>query len=140
MKFADGFWLNQRGFEVNYMNQAYQVHPIENGFLVVATPSVIYNRAMTLGGANLEIRYTSTQENCIKVSITHHKGYADNGPHFVLNEGTFKPTVEITDKQAVLISGDTKLHIFLQGQKADKRRLEIDRRCFRERLQVAGKA
>lgn len=109
MKFADGFWLNQRGYEVNYANQAYEVHPIENGFLVVATPSFIYNRAMTLGGANLEIRYTSTQENCIKVSITHHKGYADHGPHFVLNEGSFKPTVEIDDKQAVLISGDTKL-------------------------------
>ncbi len=109
MKFADGFWLNQRGYEVNYANQAYEITPIENGFLVLATPTVIYNRAMTLGGANLEIAYTSTQENCIKVSIVHHKGYADNGPHFVLSEGSYKPSVEINEKEAVLISGDTKL-------------------------------
>ncbi|MBQ7757002.1 MAG: alpha-xylosidase [Oscillospiraceae bacterium] len=109
MKFADGFWLNQRGYEVNYANQAFEIEPIENGFLVVATPFVVYNRAMMLGSANLEIAYTSTQENCIKVNITHHKGYVDNGPHFVLNEGNYKPQVTITDDEAVLVSGDTKL-------------------------------
>ena len=66
MKFADGFWLNQRGYEVNYANQAFEIEEIENGFLVVATPFVVYNRAMMLGSANLEIAYTSTQENCVK--------------------------------------------------------------------------
>ena len=111
MKFADGFWLNQRGYEVNYANQAFEIEEIENGILVVATPFVVYNRAMMLGSANLEITYTSTQENCIRVNITHHKGYADNGPHFVLNEGSYKPQVTITDKEAVLVSGDTKVVI-----------------------------
>lgn len=109
MKFADGFWLNQRGYEVNYANQAFEIVEIENGFLVVATPFVVYNRAMMLGSANLEIAYTSTQENCVKVNITHHKGYADKGPHYVLNEGSYKPAVEINDKEAVLITGNTKL-------------------------------
>ena len=55
MKFADGFWLNQRGYEVNYANQAFEIEEIENGFLVVATPFVVYNRAMMLGSAKLEI-------------------------------------------------------------------------------------
>lgn len=32
MKFADGFWLNQRGYEVNYANQAFEIEEIENGF------------------------------------------------------------------------------------------------------------
>ncbi len=109
MKFADGFWLNQRGYEVNYANQAFEIEPCENGFLVVATPFVVYNRAMMLGSANLEIAYTSTQENCVKVSIAHHKGCADHGPHFPLNEGGYKPEVTITDKEAVLVTGDTKL-------------------------------
>ncbi len=109
MKFADGFWLNQRGYEVNYANQAFEIEPVENGFKVIATPFVVYNRAMMLGSANLEIVYTSTQENCIKVNITHHKGYVDNGPHFKLNEGSYKPQVSVDDKQAVLISGNTKL-------------------------------
>lgn len=109
MKFADGFWLNQRGYDVNYANQAFEIEEIENGFLVVATPFVVYNRSMMLGSANLEIAYTSTQENCVKVSIVHHKGYADNGPHFQLNKGSFKPQVTVTDKEAVLVTGNTKL-------------------------------
>lgn len=109
MKFADGFWLNQRGYEVNYANQAFEIEEIENGFLVVATPFVVYNRAMMLGSANLEIAYTSTQENCVKVSITHHKGHVDNGPHFVLEDKGFKPQVTVTDKEAILVTGDTKL-------------------------------
>lgn len=29
MKFADGFWLNQRGYEVNYANQAFEIEEIE---------------------------------------------------------------------------------------------------------------
>ena len=109
MKFADGFWLNQRGYEVNYANQAFEINEIENGFEVVATPFVVYNRAMMLGSANLEIQFTSNIENCIKVSITHHKGYVDNGPHFEINEGSLKPAVTITDKDATLISGNTKV-------------------------------
>ncbi len=109
MKFADGFWLNQRGYEVNYANQAFEIDEIDGGFVVVATPMQIYNRAMMLGSANLEIEFTSNIENCIKVNITHHKGYADNGPHFEINEGDYKPTVEITDKEATLISGNTRV-------------------------------
>lgn len=109
MKFADGFWLNQRGYEVNYANQAFEINEIDGGFEVVATPMVVYNRAMMLGSANLEIQFTSNIENCIKVNITHHKGYVDNGPHFEINEGDYKPQVTITDKDATLISGNTKV-------------------------------
>lgn len=115
MKFADGFWLNQKGYEVNYAAQAFEITPIENGFKVLATPAEIKNRGMTLGGANLEICYTSEQKDCIKVSIVHHKGYADKSPHFVLNKGNCIPEVKIDDDKAVLISGDTKLIVSKQG-------------------------
>ena len=111
MKFADGFWLNQRGYEVNYAVQAFEIKQIENGFLVVATPFFGKERYKLLGSANLEITYTSTQENCIRVNITHHKGYADHGPHFVLNEGCFTPKLTETDNEAILETGDTKVVI-----------------------------
>ena len=109
MKFADGFWLNQRGYEVNYATQTYEIKEIENGFLVVATPFSGKERYKLLGSANLEIEYTSDQENCIRVNITHHKGYKRNGPCFKLNKGSFKPTVTIDENGAVLQSGDTKV-------------------------------
>ena len=109
MKFADGFWLNQRGYEVNYMVQAYDVVEVENGFMVVATPFSGRERYKLLGSANLEITYTSEFENVISVNMTHHKGYKDNGPHFVLNKGSYKPAVTITEHEAVLVSGDTRV-------------------------------
>ena len=111
MKFADGFWLNQRGYDVNYVNQAYDIVEVENGFMVVATPFYGRERYKLLGSANLEITYTSDIENVIKVNITHHKGYKDNGPHFVLNKGDYKPTVTIDEHKAVLVSGDTRVEV-----------------------------
>ena len=71
MKFADGFWLNKRGYEVNYASQAYEITPVENGLNVLATTQYIQNRGMTLGGPVLDMTFTSTQKDVIKVSIDH---------------------------------------------------------------------
>ena len=30
MKFADGFWLNQKGYDVNYASQAYEIKTGKN--------------------------------------------------------------------------------------------------------------
>ena len=53
MKFADGFWLNKRGYNVAYANEAYQTVVGKNEIKLIATPSHIYNRGQTLGGPNL---------------------------------------------------------------------------------------
>lgn len=111
MKFADGFWLNQRGYEVSYANQAYEVTTTENSITVLATPSHIYNRAMTLGGPNLEITYYSDMENAIRVSIVHYKGTADKGAHFELNKGNYVPSIVNNDEYAELVSGKTRVRI-----------------------------
>ena len=37
MKFADGFWLNKRGYEVNYASQAYEIQTGKNSINVLAT-------------------------------------------------------------------------------------------------------
>ena len=112
MKFADGFWLNQRGYEVNYASQAYEITPVKNGLNVYATSQYIQNRGMTLGGPCLDITFTSTQKDVIKVSIEHYKGTLDNQPKFELEEDQGY-TPEITEKGDCweLVSGDTKLVI-----------------------------
>ena len=69
MKFADGFWLNQRGCTVDYAAQPYDIRITENAIRVLATSQTIYHRGMTLGGVTLEITYTSVKEDTIKVSI-----------------------------------------------------------------------
>lgn len=112
MKFSDGFWLNKRGYEVNYAAQAYEITPVPNGLNVYVPTQYIRNRGQTLGGPCLDITFTSTQKNVIKVSIVHYKGRLDNMPKFELNEDAgYKPTVNEKDDFWELVSGDTKLVI-----------------------------
>ncbi|QAA31782.1 alpha-xylosidase [Clostridium manihotivorum] len=112
MKVADGFWLSKRGYEVNYASQPYEIETTKNSIKVLATPYVIQNRGMTLSGPNLEITYSSTSENIIKINITHFKGGLDNVPYFELNEDTgYTPTINEGEDYVELISGDTRVVI-----------------------------
>ena len=112
MKVADGFWLSKKGYEVNYASQAYKVETTENAIKVLATPYTVMNRGMTLGGPNLEITYSSTCENTIKVHIDHYRGGLDNIPRFELNEDpNFKPVINRSEDSVELVSGDTKVVI-----------------------------
>lgn len=112
MKVADGFWLNKKGYDVNYASQAYKVETTANSIKVLATPYTVKHRGMTLGGPNLEITYTSTSENIIKVHIDHYRGGLDNIPQFELNEDTgYVPSITRTEDEVIMVSGNTKLVI-----------------------------
>lgn len=112
MKFADGFWLNQKGYEVNYASQAYEIKTGKNYINVLATSTYIQNRGMTLGGPVLDITYSCTQKDVIKVTVDHYKGTLDNMPKFELNEDQgFVPEIVEGDDYFELIAGDTKVHI-----------------------------
>ncbi len=112
MKFSDGFWLNQKGFDVNYAVSAYEITTSPNSITVFATSSAIYNRAMTLGGVTLEITYTSTAPDVIKVSVVHHKGTLKNAPKYELNEDLgYTPEITSGEDFAEMVSGNTKVRI-----------------------------
>ena len=112
MKVADGFWLSKKGYNVNYASQAYKVETTANSIKVLATPYTVKHRGMTLGGPNLEITYTSTSENIIKVHIDHYRGGLDNIPQFELNEDTgYVPSITRTEDEVIMVTGDTKLVI-----------------------------
>lgn len=112
MKVADGFWLSKKGYNVNYASQAYKVETTANSIKVLATPYTVKHRGMTLGGPNLEITYTSTSENIIKVHIDHYRGGLDNIPQFELNEDTgYVPSITRTENEVTMVTGDTKLVI-----------------------------
>jgi len=113
MKFSDGFWLNKQGYSVSYATQEYEITADERSVTVFATASWIQNRGMTLGGPCLEITFTSTLENSIKVTVDHFKGAAKKAPEFELYEdGSFKPVVNRLDNGGYeLISGKTKVVI-----------------------------
>lgn len=116
MRFSDGFWLNKRGYDVNYAAQAYEITPVENGLNVYVPTQYIQNRGQTLGGPCLDITITSTQKNVIKVSMAHYKGGLDNVPRFELNElQGFKPEIKENENNWEIVSGDTKVVIAKGG-------------------------
>lgn len=112
MKFSDGFWLNKRGYEVSYASQAYEIKTGKNFINVLAPSSYIQNRGMTLGGPVLDVTFSSTQKDVIKVSIDHFKGGLDNMPKFELYEDqSYTPEVKEYDEYWELVSGGTKVRI-----------------------------
>ncbi|MDR0987682.1 MAG: alpha-xylosidase [Ruminococcus sp.] len=112
MKFSDGFWLNRGGFDVKYAADAYEITPIENGLRVTAVCQKIYNRGMTLGGPVIEVTYTSTQKDVIKVHAVHYKGGLKNKPEFDLYEDFgYKPEIIENEDCFKLISGSTTFTI-----------------------------
>ena len=119
MKFSDGFWLNKKNFNVNYASQAYEIKNTDRSVTIIATPSVIYNRGMTLTGPNLEVTISSPAENILKVSIVHFKGTLQNSPEFELSsDENFIPVINDTAEYIEIISGKTKA-VALKGQKWD---------------------
>jgi len=116
MKFSDGFWLNQKGFEVNYASEAYETVANEDSISILATPYHISNRGQTLAGPILDINFSSKNENVIKVTIDHYKGVLNKGPHFEINEDkNFKPQIINNEDYAELISGKTRVRISKKG-------------------------
>lgn len=116
MKYADGLWLNKPGYGVNYATQMYEVTADEKSISVLATNQWIGNRGMTLGGPNLEITFTSTLENSIKVCVEHYKGALRKAPSFELYEDeNFKPVVNETEKTFELVSGKTRVVVAKSG-------------------------
>lgn len=116
MKFSDGFWLNKKGYDVNFVAQAYEVIEDANSLTVLATATHIHHRGQTLGGPLLEIKFTSNLKDVIKVSIDHYKGARNDGPEFELYlDDNFKPVIENNDDYAELISGDTRVRIAKNG-------------------------
>ena len=112
MKFSDGFWLNKRGYEVSYASQAYEIKTGKNFINVLAPSSYIQNRGMTLGGPVLDVTFSSTQKDVIKVYIDHFKGGLDNMPKFELYEDQgYTPEVKEYDEYWELASGDTKVRV-----------------------------
>ena len=66
---------------------------------------------MTLGGPMLTVTFSSTLENCIKVTIDHFKGALKKEPSFTLFEDkSFKPVIKKLENGGYeLISGKTKV-------------------------------
>ena len=129
MKFTDGFWSNRPGYNVSYATQIYDITRTDNSVTVYAAASWIQHRGMTLGGPVIEITFTSTLENSIKVCIEHYRGRTKKAPSFELNEDmSFKPVINALENGGYeLVSGNTRVVIGSKGGEWDIRYYFKDR-------------
>lgn len=112
MKFADGFWLNRRGYTVDYAVQPYAVQVQANQIRVLATSRQILHRGMTLGGVMLEIVFSAIRRDTIRVQIVHHRGAVNRRPQFRLNpEQGFVPAVTEAADAVTLTAGKTAVRV-----------------------------
>lgn len=109
MKFSDGCWLTRNGYAIRYATQTYEICCDTHSVSLLTTPQKIYDRGMTLGGANLEITLSSHAPDIIKVRIEHHRGGVDHAPKYELNEDQgYTPVIRETENAYELISGETR--------------------------------
>ena len=111
MKFSDGYWLTQPGYDLFYASVPYEIDVSEHAIHVLAT-QVLNSRGDTLQGPVLDVYFSSDLENTIRVKVEHYRGARKKGPEYQLyaQEG-FAPTTMETDEYAELISGKTRVRI-----------------------------
>ncbi|GGI03731.1 alpha-xylosidase [Egicoccus halophilus] len=153
MKFSDGYWLMRDGVRAHVPAEAYDVRPGPGCFSVDAPTHPIRHRGDTLKGPVLTVRCSSPMDEVIRVSVTHHAGGTDPGPHFAVLPDRPDAEVHVDDTEAVLQAGRLAVRVrrgapFGLSFEADGRvltasgtkamaKLELDGRSYvREQLEL----
>jgi len=128
MKFTDGYWLIREGIQAHFAACPAEIEQQGDELVVYAPEKPIRHRGDTLNMQLLAIRYSSPMKNVIRVRISHFEGGLDNRPNFILeSDPSFKPSIRIQEKEAVLESGGLSVSVergdrwnitFLGGGKA----------------------
>jgi len=112
MKFTDGYWRIRDGIETHFAASAIEAEQQGNELVVYAPERKITRRTDPLNMPLITVRYSSPMRNVIRVRISHFEGTVDRGPHFPLEiDSSFKPVIRITEKEAVLESGELSLRV-----------------------------
>ena len=120
MIFNDGLWLKKKGYDVHYASEAYEIlRRDEHSVTLLATPSKIYNRGMTLGGPNLEVTFFSCLENVIGMRVVHYAGARRSQGFELERDDNFTPEITVDDKAVTLVSGHTSVRIDLGGWRVE---------------------
>jgi alpha-D-xyloside xylohydrolase len=107
MKFTDGSWRMQKGVQVAYPAEAYDIESRGERSLTVYAPTrPIVQRGDMLGGAVLTVRFSSPLPDVIRVQIAHFTGGHEAGPDFpLLPTEDVAPSIVVADDAASLTSG-----------------------------------
>ncbi|MDR1837519.1 MAG: alpha-xylosidase [Treponema sp.] len=112
MKFTNGYWLIREEFHAHFAGCAIEPEKQGDGLVVYTPERPIRHRGDTLNMQLLTVRFSSPMKNVIGVRISHFEGGIDNRPRFPLEtDPSFKPSVYITEGEAILESGELSVTV-----------------------------
>lgn len=115
MKYLDGAWMLQEGFQVQYAAHVFRSR-IEEGpqgwQLTLYQPfHFVSHPGMTLDGGLLTVEITSPRPDIIGVRQYHHLGAIKEFPHFELDRIEAEVEIEETDELYRFVSGRARLEV-----------------------------
>ena len=106
MKFTRGYWLIRENFQMDYATQCVRVETSDECLHVLAACRPVRQRGDILNGATLDVTFTSTMPNVIRVRVTHFAGRALKAPSFAVNARPAACIVREDEDSASFTSGD----------------------------------
>lgn len=111
MKYSDGGWLIQEGYEVEYAAHIYESRIVGDKLHLYAPFRYIDHKGLSLDGGMLTIEVSSPLKNILGINVYHHKGFINHGPHFNIEKDNPEVTIEETDSFWSYKSGKAKVVI-----------------------------
>lgn len=112
MKFGNGCWLQEEGYECFPPQQIYFTKIEPKKVTLCAPTSRISHRGDTLGGINLTLEITSPMPEVLRVKTYHHLRIRKTGPDFELEtQENVELKIKDSDEKICIKSGSLSLTI-----------------------------
>ena len=87
MKFTDGYWLTRPGYTVLRARAVDEVEVGDDRLTAYVATGPLATRGDTLNRPLVTIEVEAVADGVVAVTLTHHAGAVDPGPHFALARG-----------------------------------------------------
>lgn len=128
MKFTDGNWLLNKDIKAHYPHQVYDTEISDDSLAIYCPDKQIRDRADTVDGMLMSVRFTSPMVDVICVKMEHFKGEVTSEPKFEIQDTLNKQMViKEDDNEIVLNTGGLSVCInkkepfiidFMNGEKS----------------------
>jgi len=111
MKFTNGYWMIREGYKIINPKMAYDFDIKDKKITVYAPCVYVANKGCTLDGGLLTVEFSSPISDVMRVRVYHHKGAADKGPHFEINDEKLNIESNMEDEKLSFLSGNLKVEV-----------------------------
>lgn len=111
MKFTEGYWLRSERANGLFAAEGYAVEKIPGGMRILAPIKKIESRGDTLNMPTITIQFIAVGKRSISVKAWHYEGYDNHLPEFEKNETIVDADVTITEKEAILDTGELLVRV-----------------------------